>query len=304
MSPPQANPVVFAANRLSKLYDEHTALDNISLTVTPGRIIGLLGRNGAGKTTLLHVIAGLTLPSSGTAHTLGRDTALLDTPELTQIGLVMQEAKFIEWMTVRQHLDFTASFYPTWDRTLERRMRQLLEIETDRRIADLSTGDRQKVAILLGVCHRPELLLLDEPMSSLDPIVRNQMLTVLVDRLREDNCTIIVSSHLLEDVEKTADWVVALSAGRVVEDSAFDDLQESFSEWTVTMALGMALPNFDEPYIMRQERGGPSTRLIVRTREPDVLKKFIAVRGVSVKARHLSLDEIFPLLVQPRKFSK
>jgi ABC-2 type transport system ATP-binding protein len=288
---------VFTAERVIKIYGEQTALASLTLNIPAGRVVGLLGRNGAGKSTLLQVIAGLTLPTYGTAHTLGRRTDLLDSPELTRLGFVMQEGKFIEWMTVAQHLAFTASYYPRWDHELQQRLTAQLEVPITRKLAELSPGDRQKVGILLGVCHRPALLLLDEPMSALDPIVRRRLLDVLLERLRDDACTIVISSHLLNDVEKIVDWIVALDAGRLVENSALDDLQESFAEWTVTASDSTPLPAFNEPFIVAQQRTDRQARLTIRTLAPDAAENFAAAHGVEVQTRRLSLNEIFPHLL-------
>jgi len=296
---PLADSAVFAAEHLSKSFPGHVALADVSLRFPAGRVIGMLGRNGAGKTTLLHLAAGLSLPTAGTCHTLGRRSDLLDSPELTRIGLVMQEGKFIEWMTVAQHLEFNASFYPNWDRELERRLVATLQVPLKRRVGELSTGDRQKVGILLGVCHRPALLLLDEPMSSLDPIARAEMLDVLLERLREDGCTVVISSHLLEDIEKIVDWVVVLDAGRVTADAALDDLQESFAEWNVTVVRGPLPTRFSESFIVTQQVRARAARLTVRTTEADAVDRFAAVHGVDVAVRPLNLSEIFPLLVRP-----
>ena len=296
-----ARTAAFAADHVTKDYPGHMALDDVTLEISAGHVVGLIGRNGAGKTTLLHLAAGLLLPTSGSCHTFGRRTDLLDSPELTRLGLVMQEARFIEWMTIAQHLDFTASFYPNWDRDLQRRLVETLEVPVKRKIADLSTGDRQKVGILLGVCHRPALLLLDEPMSSLDPIVRARMLDVLLERLRDDGCTVVISSHLLSDVEKIVDWIIALDAGRIVENSALDDLQESFAEWTVTAPNGGRLPDFAASFILAQQRDERLARLTVRTLEPGAAEKFAAAHAVEVQSRRLNLDEMFPLLLHAKK---
>jgi ABC-2 type transport system ATP-binding protein len=296
-SSPASDASAFTAERVIKFYGEHTALASVTLAIPAGHVVGLVGRNGAGKSTLLQIAAGLTLPTYGTAHTLGRRTDLLDSPELTRLGFAMQEGKFIEWMTVAQHLAFTASFYPRWDHELQHRLTAQLEVPTTRKLAELSPGDRQKVGILLGVCHRPALLLLDEPMSALDPIVRRRLLDVLLERLRDDACTIVISSHLLNDVEKIVDWIIALDAGRVVENSALDDLQENFAEWTVTASDATPLPEFTEPFIVAQQRADRQARLTVRTSEPDAAEIFATNHGVEVQTRPLNLDEMFPHLL-------
>ena len=291
----------FAAQSLSKSYGAHTALSDVSLALPAGRVIGLLGRNGAGKSTLLNIASGFTLPSSGDALTFGTPVARLDTPQLTRLGVVQQEARLLEWMTVRQHLDFNASFYPGWDRSLESRLLESLEVDPKRKIVQLSPGERQKVGILLGVCHHPALLLLDEPMSALDPIIRARLLDALLERLRDDGCTVVISSHILNDVEKIVDWIVALDAGQLVENSPFDALQESFAEWTVTSLNGALPARFPEPFVLSQQPGERLARLRVRTGDADAAARFAATHHAEVKARPLNLDEMFPLLTRQQK---
>jgi len=289
---------------VTQRFGKHTALRNVSLEIPAGRIVGLLGRNGAGKTTLLHIASGMLLPTDGTCATLGAPSGLLDTPQLTRLGLVQQEGRCLEWMTIRQHLDFNASFYPRWDRDLERRVIEALEVDPKRKIVQLSPGDRQKVGILLGVCHRPSLLLLDEPMSALDPIVRKRLLDFLLELLRDDGCTVVISSHILNDVEKIVDWIVALDAGEIVEDSAFDVLQESYAEWTLTSINGVLPTAFAEPFVINHQGDGRQALLRVRTADAAAAARFAAAHHVEIRTRPLNLDEMFPLITsQKRKTS-
>jgi len=294
-------PAPLNAEHLTKTYSGQVALNGIDLSVPADHVVGLLGRNGAGKTTLLQIAAGILLPTSGTCRTLGQLSDQLDTPQLFRLGLVPQEGRFIEWMTAAQHLDFTASFYPKWDRDLQRRLVEILEVPLGQKIAHLSTGDRQKVGILLGVCHRPALLLLDEPMSSLDPIARARMLDVLLERLRDDGCTVVISSHILNDVEKIVDWVVALDAGRVTENAPFDELQESFAEWTVTSTNGGLPAAFAEPFVLNHQGDARQALLRVRTADPEAAARFAAAHHAQIRTRPLNLDEMFPLLIAQRK---
>ena len=286
---------------VTQRFGKHTALRDLSLEIPAGRIVGLLGRNGAGKTTLLNIASGMLLPTEGTCTTLGTPSGQLDTPQLTRLGLVQQEGRCLEWMTVRQHLDFNASFYPRWDRDLERRVIEALEVDPKRKIVQLSPGDRQKVGILLGVCHRPSLLLLDEPMSALDPIVRKRLLDFLLELLRDDGCTVVISSHILNDVEKIVDWIVALDAGEIVEDSAFDVLQESYAEWTLTSTNGALPTTFNEPFVINHQGDARQALLRVRTAEPDAAARFAVTHHAEILTRPLNLDEMFPLLTSQRK---
>jgi ABC-2 type transport system ATP-binding protein len=295
-----ASPLV--VENLTKRFGAQTALRDVSFEIPEGSIVGLLGRNGAGKTTLLDLACGLLVPTAGACRTLGRDARGLEAAELSRLGVVRQEGRFIDWMTVAQQLDYAASFYPKWDAALEKRLLEELELNATRKIAQLSGGDQQKLSIILGVCHRPALLLLDEPMSSLDPIIRTRLLDVLLDRLRDDGCTVVVSSHLLADVEKIIDHVVCLEAGEVAVAAAFDDLREAYAEWTVTSPAGTLPAKFTEPYIVTCEGG--SRRALLRVQTPDAgeaARAFAALHRVEVTSRALNLDEMFPLLLKRRE---
>lgn len=281
--------------RLSKRYDSRLALDEVSFSLPAGHVVGLLGRNGAGKTTLLNLAGGLSLPTAGECRILGKRAAELDTAELEKVGLVQQNGTCLEWLTVEQQLGFTASFYPRWDRGLEKRLLDLLELDSSRKILELSAGDAQKLGIMLGVCHRPSLLLLDEPMSALDPIIRGRLLEALLERLREDGCTIVISSHILSDIEKIIDWVLCLDSGKLTVDASFDELQESYAEWSL-VAKGVYLPDrFAEPFVIDQQVSGRCGRLLVRSASVSP-ESFAAAVGAEVSVRPLNLEEMFPYL--------
>jgi ABC-2 type transport system ATP-binding protein len=294
----------FTARGITKRYESQVALKDVTLTIPPGRIVGLVGRNGAGKTTLLNIVSGIVLPSAGTAETFGVPTDRLDTPQLTRLGIVQQEGGTITWMTVRQHLDFNASFYPTWDRELEQRLLGELELDPKRKIVQLSTGDRQKTGLLLGVCHRPSFLVLDEPMSALDPIVRARALDLLLERLRDDGCTVVISSHILNDVEKIVDWVICLDHGEVVADAAFDELQESYAEWILSSPDGRLPTAYPEPFVLSHQGDARQARLRVCTDEFEAAEKFAAAFGAQLQKRPLNLEEMFPLLTNRQRSAR
>lgn len=259
----------------------------------------MIGRNGSGKTTLLRHIVGLYLPTSGQCHTLGTPTAALGPEQLGRIGVVHQEDRFLHWMTVEQHLAYVGSFYTTWDRHLEQRLCEELEVDRHKKVAALSPGNAQKMAILLAVCHHPKLLLLDEPVSALDPIARERLLSFLLEFLREGEPTIVISSHVLRDVERIVDWVVCLDSGRLVENVSLDELQERFAEWRVTARGNNLPPSFDEPFIVSQDVNGVQARLLVEGADAR-LDEFTRRHEVEVESRPLNLEKIFPLLVERR----
>jgi ABC-2 type transport system ATP-binding protein len=289
------------AKNLTKQFGKRIALHDVSMELPQGRIVGLLGRNGAGKTTLLDLACGLLLPTSGEMRTLRRSAGELEDADFARLGVVRQDDRFVEWKTVGQQLDFNASFYPSWDGELEQRLLKELELDAGRKIAQLSPGDRQKLGIMLGVCHRPALLLLDEPMSALDPIIRARFLELLIERLREDGCTVVVSSHQLADVEKVIDWVVCLDAGELCVSASLDELQESYAEWTVTASEKNLPDAFPETYVISREGNGWQARVRVHAENcVELVDTFAAAHGAVVKSRHLSLDELFPLLLKRR----
>ena len=289
-------------HQLTKRFDHHrTAISELSLEIPAGRVIGLLGRNGSGKTTLINLACGLVLPSYGTCQTLSRASVDLDEAELTRLGVVFQESRFLDWMSVRQQLNFHASFYPQWDKVREERLLRELELDPTRRISELSTGDRQKLGIILGVCHHPSLLLLDEPVSALDPIARSRMLSFLVDLVAEDGSTVMISSHILSDVEKIIDWVVCLDAGRLVVNSSLDELQESYAEWLVHSPNGALPVRFPEPWVLTAEGDGHQARLQVQLPADAEARRFSSLYGATIERRPLNLEAIFPLLIAPRR---
>ena len=290
---------VFETNGLTKQFGSLTALDRIDLSVRRASIVGLLGKNGSGKTTLIRHVMGLHLPSEGSVTTLGRPSDKLGHDELVQIGYVPQEIRLLDWMTVEQHLHYVSCFYPKWDREREHRLLDELELETDRAVGALSTGNLQKLAIMLAVCHHPRLLVLDEPVSDLDPIVRGKLLGFLLELLREDEATILVSSHVLRDVEKIVDRVICLDRGQVVTDAALDELKELYSEWLVVSNGGDLPERFSEPFVLAQEVSGREARLLVKQGGSE-LEAFRSAHGVEVTGRPLNLEEMFPVLVGQR----
>jgi len=256
-----------AADRLGKRYGSATALDGVTFRVPRGRVVGLLGRNGSGKTTLLRALQGLVVPTSGACSVFGIASTALGDAELARIGVVHQENRFLPWMSGRAHLDYVRSFFERWDLKREAQLVAALDLDLSERIGAMSPGAVQKLAIVTATCHRPEVLLLDEPAAALDPLAREALLRALLDILREDEPAILISSHALRDVERTVDWILCLDRGRVVQDEAFDALQERYAEWRVTTHNGALPAHFSEPWVLAQTAEGRQAVLTVEAPE-------------------------------------
>ncbi len=281
---------------LTKVFGQNVALDALDLAIPAGRVVGLIGRNGSGKTTLLNHVLGLQLPTRGTCETLGRPSDRLDPALLQQIGVVHQDNRFLDALSVEDHLHYVSTFYPTWDHARRKKFLEELELDPKAKVKTLSPGNKQKLAVLLAVCHGPRLLLLDEPVSAMDPIAREALLRFLLDMLQEDPCTIVISSHVLRDVERVVDWIVCLDEGRLVENVALDELQERYAQWKVTSPEGNLPERIDEDYVLESDGDRHQARLLVRdgAAHQDAFRSRYAAE---VQASPVNLERIFPALV-------
>lgn len=213
---------------LSLRYDQRAALDQVSFSVPTGAIVGLVGRNGAGKSTLLRCLVGLTLADSGRSTLLGCDSTQLDDSTRGSLGYVSQTADLLQWLKVWQHIEYIGSFYPRWSAQRAHALCQRLVLDEGAKVSALSVGDQQKLALVLAMAHDPDLLLLDEPVASLDPLARRDFMRLLFedDSARETPRTVLLSSHLLTDLERVVSHVVMLREGRVQVQGEWDALQE------------------------------------------------------------------------------
>jgi ABC-2 type transport system ATP-binding protein len=208
-----ARPVI-QARALSKRYRRVTALSDCSITVPEGRISALLGPNGAGKTTLLRLVAGLARPSSGDVAVLGRAPGQ-DPGFLADIGFLAQEIPLYRRFTAEDHIGVGAHLNPRWDGASVRQRLKSLDIPLDQAVGTLSGGQRAQVGLALTLAKRPRLLLLDEPVAALDPLARRHFLATLADAVAVGGLTVVLSSHLVADLERVCDHLILLAASRV-----------------------------------------------------------------------------------------
>ncbi|QDV05682.1 ABC transporter ATP-binding protein YtrB [Planctomycetes bacterium Poly30] len=277
-------------------------LRGVDWTVPEGTATGLIGRNGAGKSTLLHTVLGLLIPSEGECLTLGQDARRLDDDRLAQIGFVDQQYQLLSWMTVESQIRFVAMMRPGWDLDLERRLLDEFDLRPDRgeKVADLSGGARQRLAVLVALCHRPRLILLDEPVSSQDPIFRGVVLQALRDRMMEDGATVVLSSHVLRDIESIVDRITMLNNGRIGANEDLDVLKDKHQLWIVTGERVDRPIVARMPYVVHSARLGSEFHIWVRAGDEE-RRSFEREHGVHVEVRRLSLEDLFPLMLEPRR---
>jgi ABC-2 type transport system ATP-binding protein len=290
------NPIV-QIHKLCKQFGKTKALEGIDLQIRTGSIIGLLGANGAGKSTLLRHIIGLYLPDEGECVTFGCEAGKLGPSQLGRIGYVHQEGELLDWMTVKQLIRYVSTYYPNWNHRLEEKYIEDYEILTKARVGSLSPGQRQRLAILLAIGFEPELLILDEPASVLDPIARAQFLDLLLQIIQNENRTIIISSHILSDVEKVIDHTVIMKEGRILLDRGFDELREQFSKVRINALSGELPAELPFENVLHCKRSNGQAVLTVRDCPREELQKQAKSLDCWVEIETLPLEEIYKIVV-------
>ncbi len=212
---------------LGRQYGKQWALQGCTFSLPPGRIAGLVGPNGAGKTTLMHMLVGLLTPTSGTAMIFGLSPDKQLDRVLSKVGFVGQDHPLYRTFTVNEMLRFGKELNPRWDESLALQHIKELDIPLDRPTGKLSGGQQAQVALLLALAKHPDLLILDEPLASLDPLARHQFMQILMDSAAQDGQTVLISSHQITDLERICDSLVLLSQSRLLLAGDLEDLLEA-----------------------------------------------------------------------------
>ncbi len=234
---------VIETHGLTRRFGRLEAVHGLDLTVPQGAVYALLGPNGAGKSTTIKMLMNLLQPTAGGAQVLGADSRKLSPKELRRIGYVADGMELPEWMTVQQFLDYCRPFYPSWDKALEKKLLKDFELPADRKLKHLSRGMKMKAALMAALASHPELLVLDEPFSGLDPVVRDDFIKGLIETSAQGEWTIFISSHDIEDIERLADWIGVLENGKMRFAEELESLQRRFRRIEVTKVkkVGTAL---------------------------------------------------------------
>jgi ABC-2 type transport system ATP-binding protein len=216
---------VIEVRGLWRAFGRKVALEDVSMTVQRGNVVGLVGLNGAGKTTLIKHLLGLLKAQRGTVRLFGRDPAADPEGTLARIGYLAEENDLPRWMRVRDLLAFLKPFYPGWDDAHARELVELFELNPAAKIKALSKGQQARAGLVGAIAHRPELLLLDEPSSGLDPVVRRDILAAIIRTVADEGRSVLFSSHLLEEVERVADEIIMIHEGKIVVAGPLDQLR-------------------------------------------------------------------------------
>lgn len=281
--------MIIAMDALVREFDQHKVLNGLTAKVQHGDVVALLGKNGAGKSTLLHTILGFGVPDAGQVTLWQTPSVELTQQQKQKIGFVPQQDELLEQLTGAEHLTLFRKFRAEWDQACCDRLVESWKIPLHTRISKMSQGQRQKLSIVLALCHQPELLILDEPVASLDPMARRQFLAELIDIAAEQQRAIIFSSHIVSDMERIANQVWLLKNGELAFQGALDDLKESVVRLHFPQNL-TEIPK--ELSLVRRQQMGNSTTLTVQHWQQTQLAG-LQGRYPALQVEYLSLEDIF-----------
>lgn len=286
-----ATPIIQARD-VHKNFNGTMILNGLDLNVFKGSVIGLLGHNGAGKTTLIKLILGLLKIKSGEIRVFDEDPWKLSDQVKERIGYVPQSERLYPWLTVKQLVFYVASFYQHWNMELVEKLIAEWRIDPKARIGILSEGQAQKVSILLALGHEPELLILDEPVASLDPLARRQFLKMILDLVTDRECTVLFSTHITSDLERVADHVAILNEGVISFSGELEELKDKVKRLRIIGAV-LSPQDIGSDGLIHYEKTGDDTIVTVRDFCPEMQERLSHQLGVDIQVEDLNLEEIF-----------
>jgi ABC-2 type transport system ATP-binding protein len=286
-------PVVEIAD-LCRSYGPKKALKSVDLRIERGSVVGLLGANGAGKTTLIKHILGLLCAQEGSVKVFDLDPVEDPVGVLSRIGYLGEESDLPSWLRVGELLRYSAAFRPGWDANYATSLISRFDLDLKSRMSNLSKGQRARAGLIVALAFRPEFLLLDEPSSGLDPIVRRDVLGAIIKTISEEGRTVLFSSHLLSEVEQVCDRIVMLSGGRIVLDDTLEEIKRTHYQVCVRWPERRDTPPKIDGAVSWRDCGNQWQALW--RGEPHILEAEMASAGGKLAIRDASLDEIFVAL--------
>lgn len=288
------NTPVIEVNHLVRRYGRLDAVNGLSLRVQRGRCYGFFGRNGAGKTTTIKCLLNLLRPTSGQVRLFGLDPAQNEVAVKSRIAYVPDMVSFYPWMTVREALDYFASFREKWNFETERKLTEALDLDLARKTPALSKGQRTQLALIAAICAEPELLILDEPTSGLDPIVRREFIQTVIGAYQEGagaERTIFVSTHLISEFEGLIDEFTIIEDGREVVTMESDAARQHYQKVAVRFAADPGKLELPAARVLR--RAGRELEVMVNGNSARVIEQLQNAAPESLRVESLTLEEIF-----------
>ena len=277
---------------LTRKFGDKVALNDLSLVVPRGGVFGLIGGNGAGKTTLIKHILGMLKAQQGSVHVFGLDPVQDPVGTLGRIGYLSEERDLPDWMRVGELIRYTQAFFPNWDESYAEELRQSFDLDKKARIKTLSRGQRARAGLLVALAHRPELLVLDEPSSGLDPVVRRDILCAIIRTIADEGRTVLFSSHLLDEVERVADRVAIIHHGQIMLTASMEEIKEQHRR--VTLRFEQSLDHPPELIGSISSSGhGKEWTYVCNTEMSQLRNAAEAIGATVVEEAALTLDEIF-----------
>jgi len=285
-------PAAILIEGFTKRYGRNTAVDDLSLSVPRGSVFGLLGRNGAGKSTTIKTLLNLVQPTAGRLTVLGHDSIAGSVALKQRVGYLPEQPDTYPWMTVEELLSFNAAFYDRWDGSLAADLMTRLELPRDRKLRTLSRGMQAKVGLMLALGSRPDLLILDDPTSGLDAVVRHEFLEAMIANVQAEGGTVFFSTHLLHEMERIADEVAILHEGRLMVRDGLEKLKRNTRKLRAVYP-GPVPESLTLPGLVRLERNAHHATLTVTGFDESIRAALLGTGAESVEVIDLSLEEIF-----------
>lgn len=298
------NTPVIETSKLSRRFRRLDAVNDLDLTVNEGSIHAFLGPNGAGKTTTIRMLLNIIPPSSGQANILGTSSKQLGRRDFENIGYVSENQKMPLWMTVAQLMNYLRPLYPTWDNAFAEKLLQGFDLPLGQKLKHLSRGMRMKASLVGALAFRPKLLVLDEPFSGLDPLVREEFLEGIIELTAQEKWTIFISSHDIDEVERLADQVAVINEGNLLLSESIENLLHRFRRISFSVSDKETALQSMPPHWLAAAQNGQHVNLVDTRYEESETQSLLKSRFGEVKdlkLEPLSLKEIYLVLARNLK---